>query len=144
MVVVACANLSLNHCITQDSGSEEECSDETSSSAEEEEEDGEFTANEEDGKITLQLKHYSRIVFERLGEYIFWRLFVCLFTLSAEDEEETIAAQEKIEGSVNHVEELDDLAKEGRCNCDLVMLSNRLLYMCVIALKVFKLPVHLD
>uniref|UniRef100_A0A7N6BQG0 Snf2-related CREBBP activator protein n=1 Tax=Anabas testudineus TaxID=64144 RepID=A0A7N6BQG0_ANATE len=43
----------------------------------------------------------------------------------AEDEEETIAAQEKIEGSVNHVEELDDLAKEGRCNCDLVMLSNR-------------------
>uniref|UniRef100_A0A7N6FHU6 Snf2-related CREBBP activator protein n=1 Tax=Anabas testudineus TaxID=64144 RepID=A0A7N6FHU6_ANATE len=31
----------------------------------------------------------------------------------AEDEEETIAAQEKIEGSVNHVEELDDLAKEG-------------------------------
>ncbi|XP_026207053.1 helicase SRCAP isoform X2 [Anabas testudineus] len=65
--------------LPQDSGSEEECSDETSSSAEEEEEDGEFTANEED----------------------------------AEDEEETIAAQEKIEGSVNHVEELDDLAKEG-------------------------------
>ncbi|XP_041671142.1 uncharacterized protein LOC121528071 isoform X2 [Cheilinus undulatus] len=63
----------------QESGSDEECSDETSSSAEGEEEDGEFTANEED----------------------------------AEDEEETIDAQEKIEGNVDHAEELDDLAKEG-------------------------------
>ncbi|XP_032357475.1 helicase SRCAP [Etheostoma spectabile] len=61
----------------QESGSDEECSDETSSSVEEE--DGEFTANEED----------------------------------AEDEEDTIAAQEKVEGNVDHAEELDDLAKEG-------------------------------
>ncbi|KAM9837878.1 uncharacterized protein srcap [Aulostomus maculatus] len=64
--------------LPQDSGSDEECSDESSSSAEGEE-DGEFTANEED----------------------------------AEDEEDTIAAQEKVEGNVNHAEELDDLAKEG-------------------------------
>ncbi|XP_029933254.1 helicase SRCAP isoform X2 [Myripristis murdjan] len=62
---------------SQDSGSDEECSDETSSSVEEE--DGEFTANEED----------------------------------AEDEEDTIAAQEKVEGNVDHAEELDDLAREG-------------------------------
>lgn len=39
-----------------------------------------------------------------------WWLFV-----SAEDEEDTIAAQEKVEGNVDHAEELDDLAKEGRC-----------------------------
>nr|XP_046232950.1 helicase SRCAP [Scatophagus argus] len=65
--------------LPQESGSDEECSDESSSSAEEEEEDGEFTANEED----------------------------------AEDEEDTIAAQEKVEGSVDHAEELDDLAREG-------------------------------
>uniref|UniRef100_A0A8C6LQG1 Snf2-related CREBBP activator protein n=1 Tax=Nothobranchius furzeri TaxID=105023 RepID=A0A8C6LQG1_NOTFU len=32
---------------------------------------------------------------------------------SAEDEEDTIAAQERVEGNVNHAEELDDLAKEG-------------------------------
>ncbi|XP_037611435.1 helicase SRCAP isoform X3 [Sebastes umbrosus] len=63
--------------LPQESGSDEECSDETSSSVEEE--DGEFTANEED----------------------------------AEDEEDTIADQEKVEGNVNHAEELDDLAKEG-------------------------------
>ncbi|XP_037546884.1 helicase SRCAP [Nematolebias whitei] len=31
----------------------------------------------------------------------------------AEDEEDTIAAQEKVEGHVNHAEELDDLAREG-------------------------------
>ncbi|XP_056152695.1 helicase SRCAP [Lampris incognitus] len=31
----------------------------------------------------------------------------------AEDEEDTIAAQEKVEGNVNHAEELDDLAREG-------------------------------
>ncbi|XP_058477545.1 helicase SRCAP [Solea solea] len=63
--------------LPQDSGSEEEGSDETSSLVEEE--DGEFAANEED----------------------------------AEDEEDTIAAQEKVEGTVDHAEELDDLAKEG-------------------------------
>ncbi|XP_074476457.1 uncharacterized protein srcap isoform X3 [Sebastes fasciatus] len=63
--------------LPQESGSDEECSDETSSSVEEE--DGEFTANDED----------------------------------AEDEEDTIADQEKVEGNVNHAEELDDLAKEG-------------------------------
>lgn len=35
---------------------------------------------------------------------------------SAEDEEDTIAAQEKVEGNVDHAEELDDLAREGtRC-----------------------------
>lgn len=39
--------------IFQGSVSEEECSDESSSSAGNEEEDGEFTANEEDGEITL-------------------------------------------------------------------------------------------
>lgn len=32
---------------------------------------------------------------------------------SAEDEEDTIAAQEKVEGNVDHAEELDDLAREG-------------------------------
>ena len=32
---------------------------------------------------------------------------------SAEDEEDTIDAQEKVEGNVDHAEELDDLAKEG-------------------------------
>lgn len=37
--------------------------------------------------------------------------FLCLF--EAEDEEDTIAAQEKVEGNVDHAEELDDLAKEG-------------------------------
>ncbi|KAM8836394.1 uncharacterized protein srcap isoform 1-T2 [Spinachia spinachia] len=31
----------------------------------------------------------------------------------AQDEEDTIAAQEKVEGQVDHAEELDDLAKEG-------------------------------
>ncbi|XP_047464547.1 uncharacterized protein LOC125022184 [Mugil cephalus] len=36
--------------LPQDSGSDDECSDETSSSSEEEEEDGEFTANEEDAE----------------------------------------------------------------------------------------------
>uniref|UniRef100_I3KP76 Snf2 related CREBBP activator protein n=1 Tax=Oreochromis niloticus TaxID=8128 RepID=I3KP76_ORENI len=72
-------HVSLNHGVTQDQGSDEECSDETSSSEAGEEEDGEFTANEED----------------------------------AEDEEDTIAAQEKVEGNVDHAEELDDLAKEG-------------------------------
>lgn len=42
---------------------------------------------------------------------------VCLlhFPSAAEDEEDTIAAQEKVEGNVNHAEELDDLAKEGKC-----------------------------
>ncbi|XP_034049182.1 helicase SRCAP isoform X2 [Thalassophryne amazonica] len=63
--------------LPQDSGSDEECSDESSASVEEE--DREFAANEED----------------------------------AEDEEETIAAQEKVEGNVDHAEELDDLAREG-------------------------------
>lgn len=32
----------------------------------------------------------------------------------AEDQEDTIDAQEKVEGNVDHAEELDDLAKEGR------------------------------
>lgn len=32
----------------------------------------------------------------------------------AEDEEDTIAAQEKVEGNFDHTEELDDLAREGR------------------------------
>lgn len=36
--------------------------------------------------------------------------------LSAEDEEDTIAAQEKVEGNVDHAEELDDLAREGTCS----------------------------
>lgn len=36
-----------------------------------------------------------------------------LTSCSAEDEEDTIAAQEKVEGNINHAEELDDLAKEG-------------------------------
>lgn len=45
-------HVSLNHGVTQDQGSDEECSDETSSSEAGEEEDGEFTANEEDGEIT--------------------------------------------------------------------------------------------
>lgn len=44
-------HVSLNHGVTQDQGSDEECSDETSSSEAGEEEDGEFTANEEDGEI---------------------------------------------------------------------------------------------
>ncbi|XP_074519891.1 uncharacterized protein srcap [Halichoeres trimaculatus] len=66
----------------QESGSDEECSDETSSSIEDE--DGEFTANEED----------------------------------AEDEEDTIDAQEKVEGNVDHAEELDDLAREGDMSVD--------------------------
>lgn len=35
----------------------------------------------------------------------------------AEDEENTIAAQEKVEGNVDHTEELDDLAREGKCFC---------------------------
>lgn len=33
---------------------------------------------------------------------------------SAEDEEDTIAAQEVIEGGGDHAEELDDLAREGK------------------------------
>lgn len=36
-----------------------------------------------------------------------------LSPFSAEDEEDTIADQEKVEGNVNHAEELDDLAREG-------------------------------
>ena len=35
-------------------------------------------------------------------------------SISAEDEEDTIAAQEVAEGAGDHAEELDDLAKEGR------------------------------
>lgn len=30
------------------------------------------------------------------------------------DQEDTIDAQEKVEGNLDHAEELDDLAKEGR------------------------------
>ncbi|TNN03332.1 hypothetical protein fugu_000361 [Takifugu bimaculatus] len=67
--------------LPQESGSEEECSEESSSSPEE---DAEFSANEED----------------------------------AEDEEDTIAAQEKVEGNVDHAEELDDLAKEGNMSVE--------------------------
>lgn len=55
---------SINHYVAQDAGSEEESSGETLSSVEEEEEeeeDGEFTANEEDGKITLQIKMLIRL-----------------------------------------------------------------------------------
>lgn len=37
-----------------------------------------------------------------------------LSPFQAEDEEDTIAAQEKVEGNVDHAEELDDLAKEGK------------------------------
>lgn len=33
---------------------------------------------------------------------------------TGEDEEETIAAQERLEGDVDHKQELDDLAREGR------------------------------
>lgn len=40
--------------------------------------------------------------------------YVTLFFSSAEDEEDTIAAQEVIEGDGDHVEELDDLAREGK------------------------------
>ncbi|XP_029312549.1 helicase SRCAP [Cottoperca gobio] len=36
----------------------------------------------------------------------------------AEDEEDTIAAQEKVEGNVNHAEELDDLAREGHMSVE--------------------------
>ncbi|XP_030610402.1 helicase SRCAP isoform X2 [Archocentrus centrarchus] len=36
----------------------------------------------------------------------------------AEDEEDTIAAQEKVEGNVDHAEELDDLAKEGNMSIE--------------------------
>lgn len=36
----------------------------------------------------------------------------CLWC-SAEDEEDTIAAQEVVEGEADHAGELDDLAKEG-------------------------------
>uniref|UniRef100_A0A3B5K5H5 Snf2 related CREBBP activator protein n=1 Tax=Takifugu rubripes TaxID=31033 RepID=A0A3B5K5H5_TAKRU len=67
--------------LPQESGSEEECSEESSSSPGE---DAEFSANEED----------------------------------AEDEEDTIAAQEKVEGNVDHAEELDDLAKEGNMSVE--------------------------
>uniref|UniRef100_A0AAQ5XDA2 Snf2-related CREBBP activator protein n=1 Tax=Amphiprion ocellaris TaxID=80972 RepID=A0AAQ5XDA2_AMPOC len=109
-----------------DSGSDEECSDETSSSAGEEEEDGEFTANEEDGKkkartfgtlllLNIQEKNPTDIFFECSEIKSFPAcisvIYFCLF--SAEDEEDTIAAQEKVEGNVDHAVELDDLAKEG-------------------------------
>lgn len=33
--------------------------------------------------------------------------------LVAEDEEETIEAEEKLEADVDHIQELDDLAQEG-------------------------------
>jgi len=47
--------------------------------------------------------------------FLIYKLFVLShFLFPAEDEEDTIAAQEKVEGTVNHAEELDDLAKEGR------------------------------
>lgn len=46
------------------------------------------------------------------GEIILFIYFSSWFL--AEDEEDTIAAQEKVEGNVNHAEELDDLAREGR------------------------------
>lgn len=40
---------------------------------------------------------------------------MCYFLsyFAAEDEEDTIAAQEKREGNVDHAEELDDLNREG-------------------------------
>ena len=38
---------------------------------------------------------------------------VCSMLVTAEDQEDTIDAQEKVEGTVDHAEELDDLAKEG-------------------------------
>ena len=91
-----------------------------------EEEDGEFTANDEDGKI-LNIrckgginKYWNNAPVYSLKAlklvYVVGRVFIfCFFSFSAEDEEDTIAAQEKVEGNVNHAEELDDLAKEGRC-----------------------------
>lgn len=39
---------------------------------------------------------------------------------SAEDEEETIEAQEAVEGDGNHDEELDDLTKEGNFNAHIL------------------------
>lgn len=56
------------------------------------------------------------------GIYIFFYDKIILFInfsswFLAEDEEDTIAAQEKVEGNVNHAEELDDLAREGRVIC---------------------------
>lgn len=40
-------------------------------------------------------------------------LVYSVFPFSAKDEEDTIDDQEKVEGDVNHAEELDDLAREG-------------------------------
>lgn len=40
-------------------------------------------------------------------------LHILLLLPPAQDEEDTIAAQEKVEGQVDHAEELDDLAREG-------------------------------
>ncbi len=39
--------------------------------------------------------------------------YVTTYFSSAEDEEDTIAAQEVIEGDGDHAEELDDLTREG-------------------------------
>lgn len=67
--------------------------------------------------LDTRLKHYTGIYFICLENKYFWVLVACFFFfhISAEDEEDTIAAQEKVEGNVDHAEELDDLAKEGRC-----------------------------
>lgn len=45
-----------------------------------------------------------------------------VFCILAEDEEETIEAQEKVEGNVDHAEELDDLTREGRYSLMLSLL----------------------
>lgn len=91
----------------QESGSDEECYEESSSSAEEE--DAEFSANEEDGmKPKSCSSKQPNCIYN--GNDCGINIF-CPF--SAEDEEDTIADQEKVEVNVDHAEELNDLAKEG-------------------------------
>lgn len=46
--------------------------------------------------------------------YVSPLLSFLFFFFLAEDEEDTIAAQEKVEGNVDHAAELDDLTREGK------------------------------
>lgn len=68
-------------------------------------------------------------VHERLKDTI---CVFSLFQFLAEDEEDTIAAQEKVEGNVDHAEELDDLAKEGKCFLSHSCIKWKVLMLCIL------------
>lgn len=62
----------------------------------------------------LELNYFGLIALQSHECPLTQYLFFSPCSILAEDEEDTIAAQEKVEGNVDHTVELDDLAKEGR------------------------------